>query len=62
MAELEHHASGSSAKTAGGLGVYEFGAALAIAISWTTQKSVLWAILYGILSWAYVLYYAYLHR
>lgn len=35
-----------------------FGSALAIAISWSANKSILWAILHGILSWFYVLYYA----
>jgi hypothetical protein len=33
-------------------------AALAIAISWSQHKSILWAIVHGILSWLYVLYYA----
>ena len=35
-----------------------FGSALAIAISFTTNKSILWAILHGIFSWFYVLYFA----
>jgi hypothetical protein len=35
-----------------------FGTALAIAISWSQHKSILWAILHGILSWLYVVYYA----
>lgn len=35
-----------------------FGTALAIAISFTVNKSILWAILHGIFSWLYVLYYA----
>ena len=35
-----------------------FGSALAIAISWTTHKSILWAILHGFFSWFYVIYYA----
>jgi len=35
-----------------------FGTALAIAISWSANKSILWAILHGLLSWIYVLYYA----
>lgn len=35
-----------------------FGTALAIAISWTKNGSILWAILHGILSWFYVVYYA----
>lgn len=35
-----------------------FGTALAIAISWSTNHSILWAILHGLLSWFYVIYYA----
>jgi hypothetical protein len=35
-----------------------FGTALAIAISWSTNKSILWAIVHGLLSWFYVVYYA----
>jgi hypothetical protein len=34
-----------------------FGSALAIAISFTTHKSVLWAVIHGICSWFYVIYY-----
>lgn len=35
-----------------------FGTALAMVISWSMNKSILWAIFHGILSWIYVLYYA----
>lgn len=35
-----------------------FGSALAIAISWSVHKSLLWAIIHGIFSWFYVIYYA----
>jgi len=35
-----------------------FGSALAITISWSANKSILWAILHGFFSWAYVIYYA----
>lgn len=35
-----------------------FGSALAIAISYTANKSILWAILHGLFSWFYVIYYA----
>ena len=35
-----------------------FGSALAIAISWSLNKSILWAIFHGLLSWIYVVYYA----
>ncbi len=34
------------------------GSALAIAISWSVHKSILWAMIHGILSWVYVIYYA----
>ena len=34
------------------------GSALAIAISWSVHKSILWAIVHGILSWLYVICYA----
>jgi hypothetical protein len=35
-----------------------FGCALAIAISYTTNKSILWAILHGVFSWLFVIYAA----
>jgi ABC-type Fe3+-siderophore transport system permease subunit len=34
-----------------------FGSALAIVISYTAHKSVLWAVIHGILSWFYVIYF-----
>lgn len=34
-----------------------FGTALAIAISWSANKSIFWAIVHGIFSWLYVVYY-----
>jgi hypothetical protein len=34
-----------------------FGSAMAIVISFTTHHSILWAIIHGILSWIYVIYY-----
>jgi hypothetical protein len=34
------------------------GSALAIAISWSVNKSIIWAVIHGILSWVYVVYYA----
>lgn len=39
-----------------------FGSALAIAISYTTYKSILWAIVHGSFSWFYVIYFAVTHR
>ena len=35
-----------------------FGCALAIAISYATNKSILWAIWHGIFSWLFVIYAA----
>ncbi len=35
-----------------------FGSALSIAISYTNHHSILWAIIDGIFSWIYVLYFA----
>jgi hypothetical protein len=34
------------------------GSALAIAISWSTHQSILWAIIHGFFSWLYVIYFA----
>jgi hypothetical protein len=31
---------------------------LAIAMSWTANKSIIWAIIHGFIGWFYVLYYA----
>ena len=33
------------------------GSAIAVAVSWSLHKSILWAIVHGILSWFYVIYY-----
>ena len=35
-----------------------FGSALAIAISYANNHSILWAIIHGILGWLYVIYIA----
>lgn len=49
--------AGNAAKV--GIG---FGSALAITISWSVNKSILWAIVHGIFSWFYVIYYAIKNR
>ena len=38
-----------------GIGI---GSALAIAISWSINKSLVWAIIHGIFGWFYVVFYA----
>lgn len=35
------------------------GSAIAVAISWSLNKSIFWAILHGVFSWFYVIYYAF---
>jgi hypothetical protein len=35
-----------------------FGTVLAIVCSWQRNRSILWAILHGIFSWFYVIYFA----
>lgn len=35
-----------------------FGTVLAIVLSWSANKSILWAIIHGLLSWIYVIYFA----
>ena len=42
--------------TQAGIGL---GSALAVAISWSLHKSILWAIVQGFFGWFYVLYYAF---
>ena len=33
------------------------GAAIAVAVSWSLHKSILWAVIHGVLSWFYVIYF-----
>lgn len=51
----------STKQTAASTGI-GFGSALAITISWSQWHSVLWAIIHGIFSWFYVIYYLWIHR
>jgi hypothetical protein len=46
--------SDKNSATSAGIG---FGVALAISISWSLHKSILWAILHGFFSWLYVIYH-----
>ncbi len=39
--------------------VWSLGIAIAVTISWSIHKSVLWATIHGILNWIYVLYYSF---
>lgn len=42
--------------TSNGIGI--LGSALAVVISYTANKSILWAIFHGIFSWLFVIYAA----
>ena len=35
------------------------GSAIAVAISWSQNQSILWAIFHGFISWIYVIYHAF---
>jgi len=35
-----------------------FGAAIAITISWSINKSIWWCIIHGVCNWFYIIYYA----
>lgn len=47
------HITNNAAQT--GLGL---GSIIAVVCSWQRNRSILWAILHGILSWIYVIYFA----
>ena len=50
MSEVRSHAARA------GIGL---GSAIAVAISWSAYQSIVWAIIHGILSWFYVIYFAF---
>ena len=39
------------------IGGFTLGTVIAVALSWGSNKSILWAIIHGFLSWIYVIYY-----
>jgi hypothetical protein len=44
---------------AGGLGAWLLGSIIAVVLSWSRNASILWCIFHGILSWLYVVYFAF---
>ncbi|WP_158984247.1 hypothetical protein [Lysobacter panacisoli] len=40
---------------------FGFGNALAMLLSWSVNRSVLWALVHGFLSWVYVIHYMLVH-
>lgn len=53
IAQIVTQTTNTVAETGIGLG-----SAMAIVCSWQRNRSILWAILAGILSWVYVIYFA----
>ncbi|MEY4671841.1 MAG: hypothetical protein RLZZ415_1720 [Pseudomonadota bacterium] len=41
--------------TRAGIGL---GSAIAVAVSWSLNKSLVWAVIHGLLGWIYVIYFA----
>lgn len=39
-------------------GGVKLGSVVAVTISWSVNKSIFWAIVHGLLSWLYVIYFA----
>lgn len=39
-------------------GGFSLGTVIAVALSWSANHSILWAIIHGFCSWLYVIYYA----
>jgi len=48
------NARGDAARAGIGLG-----SAIAVAISWSLHKSIIWALIQGFFGWFYVIYYAF---
>lgn len=53
VAEITERATDTITQTGIGLG-----SALAVVCSWERNRSILWAVLAGVLSWFYVIYFA----
>jgi hypothetical protein len=53
IAQIVNHTTNTVAQTGIGLG-----SAIAVVCSWQRNRSILWAILAGLLSWFYVIYFA----
>jgi hypothetical protein len=57
IAQIANQTTHTVAETGVGLG-----SAIAVVCSWHRNRSILWAILAGILSWLYVIYFAMTRR
>ncbi|MFW6304035.1 MAG: hypothetical protein ACOC2L_05370 [Candidatus Sumerlaeota bacterium] len=58
VSNVEYHIG-----TREGIGAgYALGMALAVVMSWTSYHAFLWAVLHGLLSWFYVVYFLFTNR
>lgn len=57
LAQIAHQTTQTVTQTGIGLG-----SAIAVVCSWQRNRSILWAILAGICSWLYVIYFALTRR
>lgn len=60
VAEIEEALANSG--DTGGAFLYFFGATLAMILSWSRNASILYCIGHGLISWVYVIYFAYSRR
>lgn len=56
--DFESRAFGGGGSDSGGVFCYFFGCVLAMILSWSRNGGILYCIGHGILSWAYVIYFA----
>jgi hypothetical protein len=59
MFHPDHNLLAIHPATQSGIGL---GAALAVVLSWERNKSIFWAVIAGVLSWVYVIYFALTRR
>ena len=59
MFHADHNLLAIHPATQTGIGL---GAALAVVLSWERNKSIFWAVIAGVLSWVYVIYFALTRR
>lgn len=56
--EIEHGSEAEKDHDSRSIGIWIFGSALAMVLSWSRNASILYCIGHGIVSWIYVVYFA----
>ncbi len=57
--DLERQVEDGNGSGAGGVLAYSLGSTLAMILSWSRNASILYCIAHGVLSWIYVIYFAF---